>query len=372
MKKLLLLTTLLLTTSLVGCTPHKEEKKDDEENILPYHTESWDDTVKKMIDKYTTGASNYVPSIPASEYYCDYVKFGGIDATQISAYDVDKNGIEQYYLEALEDNDFYIYNGSYSDGTPHRYGYRLMNATDDLKVEYALGAVNSTPVFSIVIYQVTNRINYFPSGDFEYLFDTVIPEPQAESFEAYFDNTYDSYMLYAHNTGSNGMNAYYQKVMATNKYELSSVYSSSESYYFTSLDGYTNIQFYEQYDEYNRPSLVVSTTTNSFRIATLRYLGEALPNFTETLDTRTSFTISDAYGTDMLLIYFGPTSADFYAQYCNLLETKGWEASASTGGSISTSKTMTKGNVSFQCMFGEMQDTHEPTIIIAIYILEAN
>lgn len=372
MKKLLLLTTLLLTTSIVGCTPNKEKKDEEEDIKLPYHTVSWDDTVKKMIDKYTTGASNYVPSIPASEYYCDYVKYGSINATQISAYNVDRQGIEQYYLEALEDNDFYIYNGSYSDGTPHRYGYRMMNVTDDLKVEYALGTVNTTPVFSIVVYQVTSRIDFFPSDDYEYFFDTVIPDPQAESYEAYFDSTYDSYMLFAHNTGSNGMNTYYQKVMATNKYELISAYSSSESYYFTSLDGYTNIQFYEQYDEYNRQSLVVSTTTNSFRIATLRYLGEALPNFTETLDTRTSFVLTKVDGQDVFLIYFGPTSADFYASYCDLLETKGWEVTATLGGSISTAKAFAKGNAKFQCMFGEMQDTHEQTIIIAIYITEAN
>ena len=271
MKKLLILTTLLLSSFAMTACPNNKKPDDNEDNFeLPYHTETWDNNIKKMLDKYTTGASEYVPSIPAQEYYCDYVKYATLDAVQISAYNVDTHGIEEYYLNALEDNDFYIYNGSYTDGTPHRYAYRLMNPTDDLKVEYALGSVDRVPVFSIVVYQVQNRIDFFPDGDYEYLFGTTIPKIDAESYEAYFDNVYDSYMLFAHNTGSNGFNSYYQKLINTNKYDLRSEYSSTEQYYFTSKDGYTNIQFYEEYDEYNRSSLVVSVTTNSFRIDTLR------------------------------------------------------------------------------------------------------
>ena len=132
MKKLLILTTVLFSSiALSACKPTKEEKEDentDIENIvLPYHTENWDKNIKALIDETTPGASDYIPAIPAKEYYCDYVKYLGNNATQISAYGVDAIGIEQYYLKALEDNDFYIYNGSYSDGTPHRYGYRLAN-----------------------------------------------------------------------------------------------------------------------------------------------------------------------------------------------------------------------------------------------------
>jgi hypothetical protein len=375
MKKLLILTTVLFSSiTLSACKPTKEEKEDentDIENIvLPYHTENWDKNIKALIDETTPGASDYIPAIPAKEYYCDYVKYLGNNATQISAYGVDAIGIEQYYLKALEDNDFYIYNGSYSDGTPHRYGYRLANPTDDLKVEYSLGSVDKTPVFSIVIYQQTNRIDFFPSDDYIYLFNENIPAVEAESYEAYFDNTYDSYMLFAHNTGSNGMDNYYQKVMATNKFELVSAFSSTESYYFTSLDGYTNIQFYEQYDEYNRSSLVVSVTTNSFRIATLRYLGSALPNFTETLDERTSFVVSSKTS-NTFLVYFGPTTLEFFNSYCETLKSLGWENTYSQN-STYIGKTFTKGNVSFDCMFGEMQDTHEKTIVIAINIPEAN
>ena len=327
--------------------------------------------LQKIIDHSASGASEYIPSIPANEYYCDYVKFLGSNATQISAYGVDANGIEEYYLNALEDNNFYVYNGSYSDGTPHRYAYRLMNPTDDLKVEYALGSVGKTSVFSIVIYQQTNRIDFFPDEDYLYLFNTTIPKVDAESYEAYFDNTYDSYMLFAHNTGDNGMTSYYEKVMATNKYELVSAFSSNESYYFTSLDGYTNIQFYEQYDEYNRNSLVVSVTTNSFRIDTLRYLGIALPNFTEVLDDRTSFMISSNIA-NTFLIYFGPTALEFFNFYLTVLENDGWEVINSSNGTNSRSRTMSQGNVTFRYMFGEMQDTHEQTIVIAIDIPEAN
>ena len=373
MKKLLILTTVLFSSiALSACKPTKKEEKDDIDNIeLPYHTDSWDKTIEALIDHSAPGASEYIPSIPANEYYCDYVKFLGNNATQISAYGVDPNGIEEYYLNALEDNNFYIYNGSYSDGTPHRYGYRLMNPTDDLKVEYALGTVNKTPVFSIVIYQQTNRIDFFPDEDYLYLFDATIPKVDAESYEAYFDNNYDSYMLFAHNTGSNGMTSYCEKVMATNNYSLVSEYTTEESYYFTSLDGYTNIQFYEQYDEYNRNSLVVSVTTNSFRIDTLRYLGIALPNFTSVLDSRTSFMISSTIA-NTFLIYFGPTTLEFFNSYLEILENNGWEVINSSNGTNSRSRTMSQGNVSFRYMFGEMQDTHEQTIVIAIDIPEAN
>ncbi len=351
--------------------PHDQKKNDEEDNIvLPYQTNTWDDTIKKIIDKYTTDGSNYVPSIPAESYYCDHVKYSKIDAVQIDAYNVDSHGIEEYYLDALEDNDFYIYNGSYTDGTPHRYAYRLMNATDDLKVEYALNSVNHVPVFSIVLYQVQNRIDYFPTTDYQYLFDTTIPTVEAESYEAYFDNTYDSYMLFAHNTGANGFSDYYQTLVNSNKYDLVSEYSTTEQYYFTSKDGYTNIQFYEEYDEYNRLSLVVSTTTNSFRIATLRYLGYALPNFTEVLDERTSFLVSSQMA-NTFLIYFGPTNLSFYISYSNLLESDGWTISNSSVGTSSRSKIMSKNGVSFQYMFGVMQDTHEETIVIAITIPEA-
>ena len=373
MKKLLLTTALLFSLSVGACTPKEKKKENDDEDIvLPYNTKSWDETLKGMLDKYTTGASNYVPAIPAEEYYCDYVTFAGMDATQISAYGVDRNGVEQYYLQALEQNNFYIYNGSYTDGTPHRYGYRLMNPTDDLKVEYALGTVDKTPVFSIVVYQVTSRVDFFPTGDYEYLFDHVIPTVEAESYEAYFDNTYDSYTLFAHNTGTSGFNDYYLKVMTSNKYDLISEYSTSESYYFTSKDGYTNIQFYAEYDEYNRPSLVVSTTTNSFRIETLRYLEDnPLPNFTEVLDARTSFLISNNVA-NTFLIYFGPTTAAFFNEYCAKLETLGWEVTYVHNDTNYQGKTFTKGNVSFNCMFGEMQDTHELTIVIAITIPGGN
>lgn len=372
MKKLLVLTTLLLSSLAVGaCTnTNKPVNNDEEELVLPYHTDSWDNTVKKMLDEYTTGASEFVPVIPATEYYCDYVSYLTIDAVQISAYNVDAHAIEEYYLNALENNDFYIYNGSYSDGTPHRYGYRLMNATDDLKVEYALGSVDHVPVFSIVVYQVQNRINFFPDDDYEFLFGTTIPKVEAESYEAYFDNTYDSYMLFAHNTGENGFENYYQKINSTNNYDFVSEYSSTEQYYFTSKDGYTNIQFYEEYDEYNRLSLVVSVTTNSFRIATLRYLGFVLPNFTETLDSRTSFLVSSQVA-NTFLIYFGPTDLSFYNSYSDLLVSEGWTIASSSVSFSSRSKTMTKNGVSFSYMFGEMQDTHEETIVIAIDIPEA-
>lgn len=372
MKKLLILTTLLLSSFAMTACPNNKKPDDKEDNFeLPYHTDTWDNNIKKMLDKYTTGASNYIPVIPAVTYYCDYVKYATIDAVQISAYNVDAYGIEEYYLNALEDNDFYIYNGSYTDGTPHRYGYRLMNPTDDLKVEYALASVDHVPVFSIVVYQVQNRIDFFPDEDYEYLFNTTIPTVEAESYEAYFDNVYDSYMLFAHNTGSNGFSSYYQKLINTNKYDLVSEYSSTEQYYFTSKDGYTNIQFYEEYDEYNRSSLVVSVTTNSFRIDTLRYLGVALPNFTEVLDERTSFLISSNMA-NTFLIYFGPTNLAFYNSYGDLLVSQGWKVDSSSVGLNSRSKTMSKNGVSFSYMFGEMQDTHEETIVIAINIPEAN
>ena len=116
MKKLLILTTLLLSSFAMTACPNKEKKDDEEEEItLPYHTNSWDNNIKKMLDKYTDGASTCVPAIPAEEYYCDYVTLkanSGIMGVQISAYNVDSYGIEKYYLDALEDNDFYIYNGS--------------------------------------------------------------------------------------------------------------------------------------------------------------------------------------------------------------------------------------------------------------------
>ena len=372
MKKLLILTTLLISSFAMTACPNKEKIDDEEEEemTLPYHATSWDKNIKKMLDKYTDSASECVPAIPAEEYYCDYVKYAKLDAVQISAYNVDAHGIEEYYLNALENNDFYIYTGSYTDGTPHRYGYRLMNPTDDLKVEYALGSVDHVPVFSIVVYQVQNRIDFFPDEDYEYLFGTDIPTVEAESYEAYFDNTYDSYMLFAHNTGSNGFESYYQKLMSTNKYDLRSEYSSTEQYYFTSKDGYTNIQFYEEYDEYNRISLVVSVTTNSFRIETLRYLGFVLPNFTEVLDERTSFLISSNIQ-NTFLIYFGPTNLAFYNSYCDLLVKQGWTISSSSIKNGITTKVISYSGVSFQYMFGAMGDTGEETIVIAINIPEA-
>ena len=373
MKKLLILTTLLLSSFAMTACPNKEKKDDEEEEItLPYHTNSWDNNIKKMLDKYTDGASTYVPAIPAEEYYCDYVTLkanSGIMGVQISAYNVDSYGIEKYYLDALEDNDFYIYNGSLTDGTPYRYAYRLMTVTDDLYLQYDLRTIDHTPVFSILINQRTNRITEIPDEDYQFLFGTTIPHVDAESYEAYFDNMYDSYTLFAHNTGANGFNTYYQKLAATNKYDLISEFSTSEQYYFTSKDGYTNIQFYQEYDEYNRLSLVVSVTTNSFRIETLRYLGTALPNFTDVLDARTSFLYSSIHA-NTFLIYFGPTTLEFYNSYSDLLVNQGWSITSNTNSNGIRTKIMNKDGVSFQYMFGNMVDTGEETIVIVINVLE--
>ena len=369
MKKLLILTTVLLSSFVMTACPNSGENNEGQ-ILTDYHTDTWGDLVKTMLDKYTTGASEYVPAIPADEYYLDFVKYNNRNAVQIDAYNVDAHGIEEYYVNALENKGFYIYNGSYTDGTPRRYAYRMMNVTDDLKVEYALNSVDHVPVFSIVVCQEKNRTVSFPDADYQYLFDTTIPTVEAESYEMYFDNTYDSYMLFAHNTGTTGFSGYYQTLVNSNKYDLVSEYSTTEQYYFTSKDGYTNIQFYEEYDEYNRLSLVVSTTTNSFRIATLRYLGYALPNFTEVLDERTSFLVSSQMA-NTFLIYFGPTNLSFYNSYSGLLESDGWTISNSSVGTSSRSKIMSKNGVSFQYMFGVMQDTHEETIVIAITIPEA-
>jgi len=322
----------------------------------------------EMLDTYTTEASKVIPVIPASEYYCDYVTFSGVAATQISAYNVDANAIKSYYPQELENKGFYIYNGVYSDGTPHQYAYKLATVTNDLRVEYVFDYLGDIPVYSIVVFEVTSRMTTVAEEDYKYLFDTTIPTPEAESFESFYDNTYSAYVLFAHNTGEDGVDKYYQKLVKSNEYQNVPQYSSEGMYYFTSVDGYTNISFYKEYDEYNRASLVVKTTTNSFRIYTISYLGSALPNFTDTLDTKTSFTVSQKHA-NTFLIYFGPTTEDFYNSYCDKLVSLGWTSSEKSG-TENVSITFTKGKISFRCMFGVMGDTNEATIVIVIDIPE--
>lgn len=371
MKKLIGITSLLLSMTLVSCGNQGGNNVDPVDPKTPYHTEVWDNTIKMMLDKFTDEASKVIPVIPASEYYCAYVNYSGYKATQVSAYNVDYRGIEAYYTSELEKNDFLIYNGSYSDGTPHRYAYRLANPTDDLKVEFALGNSGETPVFSIVVYQATNRQVAFPTEDIKYLFGKEEPYPAAESYEAYFDNVYDSYMVFAHNVKDTEFNDFATK-LSQGGYHVVSEFTSAERYYFTSNDGYNNITFYNEYDEYQRLSMVVSYSTNSFRIATLRYLNNPLPNFTETLDERTSFVISEQVA-NTFIIYFGPTTKDFYESYCTSLIQLGWKITKDEDEeNLPISRTCSKGGYTFSIMFGVMGDTQEETIVIAITIPEEN
>ena len=348
-------------------TPHHDDKK-------PYETTSWDNKLKEMLDKYTTNASAVVPAIPAERYVVSYATSNGVNATVVQGYGVDYYGVDNAYVSSLESKGFLIYNGSTTEGTPYRYAYKLATAVNDLYVDFALGTINNQAIYQIYVYELTNRTTTFPSSDYEYLFGEVIPVPEAESFEAYYDETYMSYILYAHNTGASGLDAYYTKVLGTGKYTLNSTYSASEQYYFVSLDGYTNIVVYETYDEYNRLSLQISTSTNSFRIETLNYLGFALPNFTEEIDEKMSFTHSSVIE-DTFLIYYGPTTDSFYGEYCQKLIDEGWRNSSTHQGESYTSKTFERTyknslgmnvTVSFDCMFGLMQDSGEWTIVIVI------